>query len=153
MNRILVGVDGSAASHQAARLAAEIAARFGARLTLAYVVPRLLLPPDAYGLTVAEVETEHRAHADEVLAAAAAALGPGVAVERQVLYGLPAEALVEAGADADLVVVGSRGHGAVSRVLLGSTSDRVVHVSSRPVLVVHGTVGAPASAPSRPGHP
>lgn len=139
MKHVLVGIDGSAASHKAARMAAEIAGKFGARLTLAYVVPRLLLPPDAYGLTVAEVEAEHRAHADEVLAAATAALGPGAAPARLVLFGSPADALVEAAQaeQADLVVVGSRGHGAVSRVLLGSTSGRVVHVSTGPVLVVH----------------
>ena len=139
MKHVLVGIDGSAASHKAARMAAEIAGKFGARLTLAYVVPRLLLPPDAYGLTVAEVEAEHRAHADEVLAAAASALGPGAAPSRLVLFGSPADALVEAAQaeQADLVVVGSRGHGAVSRVLLGSTSGRVVHVSTGPVLVVH----------------
>jgi len=104
------------------------------------VVPRLLLPPDAYGLTVAEVEAEHRSHAEEVLREARAALGQaGAGAEVLVLYGPPAEALVEAAEerDADLVVVGSRGRGAVARVLLGSTTDRVVHVSTRPVLVVH----------------
>ncbi len=139
MKHVLVGIDGSAASHKAARMAAEIAGKFGARVTLAYVVPRLLLPPDAYGLTVAEVEAEHRAHADEVLAAAAAELAPGADPARLVLFGSPADALVEAAqaGQADLLVVGSRGHGAVSRVLLGSTSGRVVHVSTGPVLVVH----------------
>jgi nucleotide-binding universal stress UspA family protein len=139
MKRILVGIDGSPASHKAARLAAEVAGRFGARLTLAYVVPRLLLPPDAYGLTVAEVEAEHRTHADEVLRQARAELGEaGAAAEVSVLQGPPAEALVEAAAatEADLVVLGSHGRGAVARVLLGSTTDRVVHLCPRPVLVV-----------------
>lgn len=134
-----MGVDGSPASHKAARLAADVAGRFGAGLTLAYVVPRLLLPPDAYGLTVAEVEAEHRSHADEVLGQARAALGEaGAAAETSVLYGPPAEALVEAAGavGADLVVVGSHGHGAVARVLLGSTTDRVVHLAGCPVLVV-----------------
>jgi len=140
MKLVWVGIDGSGASQKAARMAAEIAGRFGAELTLAYVVPRLLLPPDAYGLTVAEVEAEHRSHADEVVRAARAALGPaGTAARAEVLYGPPAETLAEgaAAAGADLLVVGSRGHGAVARVLLGSTSDRVVHVSALPVLVVH----------------
>ena len=54
------------------------------------------------------------------------------------LSGPPAEALVEAAAstEADLLVVGSHGHGAVARVLLGSTTDRVVHLAGCPVLVV-----------------
>jgi nucleotide-binding universal stress UspA family protein len=140
MKRILVGVDGSEPALKAARLAAEIALRFGARLTLAYVVPRLLLPPDAYGLTVAEVESEHQSFAQKLLAAARAKLGePGVEVDTFVLYGSPAESLAEAAAqlDADLVVVGSRGRGAVARSLLGSVTDRLVHVSSKAVLVSH----------------
>lgn len=134
-----MGVDGSPASHKAARLAADIAGHKGAGLTLAYVVPRLLLPPDAYGLTVAEVEAEHRSHAEEVLRQAREALGEaGAAAEATVLSGPPAEALVEAAASAgaDLLVVGSHGHGAVARVLLGSTTDRVVHLAGCPVLVV-----------------
>jgi nucleotide-binding universal stress UspA family protein len=140
MKRILVGVDGSEPALKAARLAAEIALRFGARLTLAYVVPRLLLPPDAYGLTVAEVEGEHQAFAQKLLGAARAKLGePSVEVDTAVLYGSPAESLAEAAAqlDADLVVVGSRGRGAVARTLLGSVTDRLVHVSAKAVLVSH----------------
>jgi nucleotide-binding universal stress UspA family protein len=140
MKRILVGIDGSESSNHAARLAAEIALRFGARLTLAYVVAPLLLPPDAYGLTTAEVEQDHRAFAEKLLASGATDLGePGLDVDTLVLMGSPAESLAEAAAapGIDLVVVGSRGRGAVARVLLGSVSDRLVHISSKPVLVVH----------------
>jgi nucleotide-binding universal stress UspA family protein len=138
MKRILVGVDGSEASHGAAELAAQIAVRFGARLTLAYVVPRLLLPPDAYGLDVQDVERGNREHAESILADALAKLGEsGVNAEILVLSGSPAESLAEAALSggADLIVVGSHGRGAVARVLLGSVSDRLVHISSRPVLV------------------
>jgi len=140
MKRILVGVDGSEPALKAARLAAEIALRFGARLALGYVVPRLLLPPDAYGLSVAEVEQEHEHFARKVLGAARARLGePSLEVEELVLHGPPAESLAEAAAqlDADLVVVGSRGRGAVARTLLGSVTDRLVHVCGKPVLVSH----------------
>lgn len=140
MNRILVAVDGSEASLKAARMAAEVARRFGARMTLAYVIPRLLLPPDVYGLTLAEVEREQRAHAEKLVADALSRLGgSGLQVETAVLSGSPAETLAEAAAapDVDLVVLGSRGRGAVARVLLGSVSDRLVHISPKPVLVVH----------------
>jgi nucleotide-binding universal stress UspA family protein len=139
MKRILVAVDGSDPSSRGARLAADIAVRFGARVTLAYVVPRLLLPPDVYGLTVEEVEREKRAHGERVLHETLAALGgAGVEVDTQVLSGAPAETLAEAAgaADVDLVVAGSRGQGAVARVLLGSVSDRLAHICPKPILIV-----------------
>jgi len=140
MRRVLVAIDGSEAAVRAARMGADVAARFGAKVTLAYVVPRLLLPPDVYGLTVEEVEREQSGHGQEVLRTAFVALsGLGVEVDTRVLSGPPAETLAEAAAapDVDLVVVGSRGQGAVKRVLLGSVSDRLVHICPKPILVVH----------------
>jgi len=140
MKRILVAIDGSEPSLKAARMAADIALRFGSKLTLVHVVPKLLLPPDVYGLTIAEVEKEHRAYADRLLERALATLEePGLDVSTAVLYGSPAEAIAEEGAAADvgMIVAGSRGHGAVARMFLGSVSDRLVHISSKPVLVVH----------------
>jgi len=140
MKRVLVAVDGSEPSLKAARMAADIAMRFGAKLTLVHVVPKLLLPPDVYGLTIAEVEKEHRAYADRLLEKAVASLQePGIEISTAVLYGSPAEAIAEEGAASDvgMIVVGSRGNGAVARMFLGSTSDRLMHISPRPVLVVH----------------
>ena len=121
-------------------MAADIALRFGAKLTMVHVVPKLLLPPDVYGLTIAEVEKEHRAYADQLLESAVASLDePGLDVSTTILYGSPAEAIAEEGAASEvgMIVVGSRGHGAVARVFLGSVSDRLVHISTKPVLVVH----------------
>ncbi|WP_242339276.1 MULTISPECIES: universal stress protein [Anaeromyxobacter] len=140
MKRILVAVDGSDSSLKAARMAADIALRFGAKLSLVHVVPKLLLPPDVYGLTIAEVEREHRAYADRLLERAVEAIEePAIEVSTSVLYGAPAEAIAEEGAAADvgMIVVGSRGHGAVARMFLGSVSDRLIHISPKPVLVVH----------------
>jgi nucleotide-binding universal stress UspA family protein len=139
MKRILVAVDGSESSLKAARMGADVALRFGSKLTLCHVVPKLLLPPDVYGLTIAEVEKEHRAYADRLLETAVATLDePGIDISTTVLYGSPAEAIAEEAAVADvgLVVIGSRGHGAVARMFLGSVSDRIVHISPKPVLVV-----------------
>jgi nucleotide-binding universal stress UspA family protein len=141
MKRILVAVDGSEPSLKAAQMGADIARKFGAKLTLLHVVPKLLLPPDVYGLTIAEVEKEHRAYADRLLekAVATVASPPGLEVTTTVLYGSPAEAIAEeaAASDIGMVVIGSRGHGAVARMFLGSVSDRLVHISPKPVLVVH----------------
>jgi nucleotide-binding universal stress UspA family protein len=140
MKRILVAVDGSDASQKAARMAADIALRFGSKVTVAYVIPRLLLPPDAYGLTLAEMEREQRAYAEKLVAEAAAKLGePGLDLQTRVLSGSPPECLAEVAEapDVDLVVIGSRGRGAVARALLGSVSGRLVHICPKPVLVVH----------------
>lgn len=139
MKRILVAIDGSDPSLKAARMAADIALRFGARLTLVHVVPKVLLPPDVYGLTLAEVEKEHHAYAEKLLEKALSFLAePGIDTTSTILYGSPAESVAEEAAaqDVGLVVVGSRGHGAVARMFLGSVSDRIVHISPKPVLVV-----------------
>jgi nucleotide-binding universal stress UspA family protein len=52
--------------------------------------------------------------------------------------GGPAEALLKAGEEADLVVVGSRGLGGFSGLLLGSTSSQVIHHATCPVVMVPG---------------
>ena len=61
----------------------------------------------------------------------------GISAETDVLEGPPAEALLNAAEahEADLIVVGSRGFGQFKGLLLGSTSDHVVHYATIPVLV------------------
>ena len=117
---IVCGVDGSDGSHAAARHAAELAQRLNARLVLARVIETLGDdPPD--GLV------------EDIRAGA-----PGVRIYSQTLSGVAADKLLELARrrEARLVVVGSRGRGAVKAALLGSVSGKLVQETDRPVMVV-----------------
>ncbi|MFZ5446972.1 MAG: universal stress protein [Myxococcota bacterium] len=136
MKKILAAVDGSEASMHAIKKALEIAEAMGGELTLAHVVPQVFVP--------AEVPfdsgrlAEEAVRAGEVLLKQAAAELGRPAMSRICLKGAPGEALAEFAESGgfDLVVVGSKGRGAVSRMLVGSTTDRLVHICHKPVLVV-----------------
>ncbi|MDX2011370.1 MAG: universal stress protein [Myxococcaceae bacterium] len=135
MKKILVAIDGSDASMHAARTAATLAKGLGAELTLAHVVPPTFVPPEVpFGV---QPWTEEAVKAGERLLEQAAK-EVGVTCERQNITGSPAERLADLAEQGafDLVVVGSKGRGAVSRVLIGSVTDRLVHICKRPILVV-----------------
>jgi nucleotide-binding universal stress UspA family protein len=65
----------------------------------------------------------------------------GVAIERRVVEGAPAAVLVDESRRADLLVVGSRGHGGFTGLLLGSVSQQCAHHASCPVVIVHRDTG------------
>lgn len=139
MQSILVAVDGSPHSLQGVREAAQLAKSLSARLELVNVLPPILLSPNVYAETIAKVEEGNRQAAEELLQAAKkVATDLGAQADTVMVTGAPAEALADL-ALADRVwgvVIGAKGHGAVKRVLLGSITDRLVHICSKPVLVV-----------------
>ncbi len=141
METILVGVDGSPGAHTAVEFAAREAAAHGAmvRILSAWEVPPSVLsgggvPPDLYE----SFEAEARKLAEEA-EALVHRLQPGVAVERMVVEGHAGNAIVDATADADLVVIGRRGHNRVAEFLLGSISHQVADHAHCPVVIVPWT--------------
>lgn len=80
-----------------------------------------------------------RDHAEQSVLRAAErvrARNPKVIVTTEVLYGDPGQSLADLGATAGLIVVGSRGHGGFTGMLLGSVSHRAIHDAACPVMVV-----------------
>jgi nucleotide-binding universal stress UspA family protein len=148
---IVCGVDGSADSLGAVKVAAQFADRLGSRLILAHVAEPVHVayaasyPLGGFGgpmATAYETESEEEAGA-RLLEGVAADAGLADA-ERRVTIGDPAEQLAELAEeeDADLIVVGSRGRGAVKAVLLGSVSHSLIGIARCPVLIVPPQEGA-----------
>lgn len=150
MGRIVVGVDGSEPSKAALAWALEEARLRAATLEVicAFKLPAGWLGMgDAMGASVAATLTEGdvATYARETLDAVLADVesggdGGGTAVEvaRKAVPGHAAQALVKASEDADLLVVGSRGHGDFGSLLLGSVGLHCVHHAGCPVVVVRG---------------
>jgi nucleotide-binding universal stress UspA family protein len=141
MSGIIVGIDGSAHSQQALEWAVREAAVRQVPLTVLTV---FRTPVSFWGGPVSYPEADAtdigkaRADAQEALAKAMAAVADARPEEVRVLAqaGLPAEVLISQSADADMLVVGSRGAGGFSRLLLGSVSTQVTHHAHCPVVII-----------------
>ncbi|MGN6753509.1 MAG: universal stress protein [Intrasporangium sp.] len=139
---VVVGIDASPHSARALAQAADIAARTDAPLHVVAVAEAGTVLPQAYSdpRTKGRHDREARSHARESLLEAKAILGvtqPELSIEYEVLSGTPGHALADLGFDAGLIVVGSRGRGGFTGLLLGSVSHTVIHEALCPVMVVH----------------
>jgi nucleotide-binding universal stress UspA family protein len=132
---IVLAVDGSEGSTRAVPLAVELAKRDQAKVVIVHVDERIV------GKGGGDI------HVDEPqIQAEAKKLGEDLSSEgietdvvlRDVMLGGPAHVIAEvaAGAGADLIVLGTRGHSGVSGILLGSVAQRLLHLSHQPVLAV-----------------
>jgi nucleotide-binding universal stress UspA family protein len=133
--RVVVGVDGSDVSALAVRFAFETAARRGVGLTAlrAWDVPAPVHPSLLSFLPkVEEEESQELTHALD----GDRRRFPDVDVRTQLVNGHAAQALVRASRSAELVVVGSRGRGGFTGMLLGSVSQAVLQHAHGPVAVV-----------------
>jgi len=140
MSGIYVGIDGSSHSQIALEWAMREAAIRREPLTVIAVHE---VPVSGWGGMVVypqdgELREESRKAAQEAVDKAAAQLGGPApsSVTVQASIGLPAAQLIEVSKDADLLVLGSRGAGGFTRLVVGSTSDQVAQHAHCPVVIV-----------------
>jgi nucleotide-binding universal stress UspA family protein len=140
MKQILAATDGSQSAREAVEVALELAREQGADVTFVHVTD-----PDEFrggkGGTHALTHTEEVDDSETVLKAAGqAAEDAGVSYALERVSGNIVESIVAVAdeKDADLIVIGSRGRGAVATALLGSISHGVLRHARRPVLIVKG---------------
>jgi nucleotide-binding universal stress UspA family protein len=133
---IVLGLDGSEGSARALGVARDLAGKLGARIVVAHVDERSAAKGDM-APAVAD-EDDLRAEIDrQVEELKAGGIDASVQTEVMVLGG-PAQRIVDVAeqADADLIVVGTRGRSSIAGVLLGSVTIRLLHIAKRPVLAV-----------------
>jgi nucleotide-binding universal stress UspA family protein len=154
MKKILVAVDFSPASVAAAQHGLELASKFDAQLLLLHVLHDPAEAPGFYASKKAGkkvLKNMEQAAVEMLDEFVDAHLKKWKKVEARVVPGLPATVVVKvAEADqVDLVVVGTRGHTGVQRLLLGSVADKVIRACRCPVLSVHGDKKARAKGGRR----
>jgi nucleotide-binding universal stress UspA family protein len=137
--RIVVGVDGSVPSRAALRWAIRQAKLTGATVDAVIAWEY----PVTYGYPAPVDDTNHAGLAAEVIKHAVGEISgheAPVAITTTVTEGNPASVLLAASAGADLLVVGSRGHGGLVEAILGSVSQQCVHHATCPVVVLRDSV-------------
>ena len=140
IRRVIVPLDGSDLARQALPLAAELAEAAHAELILFQAIPTTAegfpyppLPADALPAMREKVCQELEALAGELRQRR-------MAVTPAVTFGYPAEAIVEEAQrrDADLIVMATHGRSGLRRWALGSVANKVLHATTRPLLLVRG---------------
>ncbi|MGW6684138.1 universal stress protein [[Kitasatospora] papulosa] len=135
---VVVGVDGSDSS----KAALNWAVSQGRATASAVEVVAVVEPPvDWYGMVPQKSDRDNAAEVAgkrlEEIVMEVVGKDPPVEIIMTIGQGNPASALIEASRDAQILVVGNRGHGRFSETLLGSVSLRCVQHATPPVVVVH----------------
>jgi len=144
VKRILIATDGSPSARRAVEFGLGLARSQRGHVILVHVAPALdTMPLAGSGMTGA---VEHRLNEGDhrpLMEAAELAEHHGVLARTELLQGEPAAEIARLAdrVDADLIVIGSRGRGAMASAFLGSVSQAVLHRSKRSVLVVRERSG------------
>jgi nucleotide-binding universal stress UspA family protein len=146
MKRILIATDGSEGAELALQSGFSLAEGLHAEAVVLSVrrrPPAVLVAPSAPDLVHEEARRAHKVLSD----ARAVADRFDVDVAYEVVEGDPVEEILEAARtrDVDLIVLGSRGLGSISGLMLGSVSNAVLHQADRPVLVAKTPVAVAAA--------
>lgn len=141
ISRIVVGVDGSESSRAALQWAYQEAAHHGASLTAVstWHPPSLPMSPPYGAMTDKDYQSQPKQQALDLLEQLTSDLEarePAVDVRTSIEEGNPAKVLIDRSKEADLLVVGSRGHGGFAGMLLGSVSQHLVAHAECPVVII-----------------
>jgi nucleotide-binding universal stress UspA family protein len=142
MKTIVIATDGSQSARDAVGFGLGLAVDQDAEVVLVQVKPRFDIRPTlGFGMPIAashELDEREQAVLED---ASAFAAERGIDVRTKLLEGDVVDEIVAYAdvVDADLIVIGSRGHGTFASAALGSISQGVLHEANRPVLVVRGT--------------
>lgn len=135
MGQIVVGYDGSACGEAALAKALDLAAELGDHVAVVFGYA----PPGIWGGEIAEHEEAIEEYGEKVMARAREQAGDrDVQIEVELVAKRPAEALIDVAdaRDARMIVVGTFGDPPLKGMILGSTPNKLLHLSERPVLVV-----------------
>ncbi len=138
-SKVIVGIDGSDVSERALKVAIEICKKFNATLYIVYVIEPLLVPSIDKAKKQALIEAL-REHADRIMyRALTKAQRENVKAKPIIVEGKPGPEICKKASElnVDLIVVGSRGLGAISRFIVGSTSSYLFnHCTNKSLLIV-----------------
>jgi nucleotide-binding universal stress UspA family protein len=152
MKKILIATDGSASSAEAVVFGLELAAEHEAAVIFVHVAPATdVLPMAGYGMAGAVPHVPHEVTEYDLVSlddATEVATERGVQASTKLLVGDAVDEIVAYAdtEDVDMIVIGSRGHGALASALLGSVSRGVLSESKRPVMIVRGQAAVPVGA-------
>jgi nucleotide-binding universal stress UspA family protein len=140
--KILIPTDGSEYTKQAIGKGLELAKLTGAEVTALYVVDQtsfINFPMDSTIVSVFTMLEKEGKEAVEYVQKLGKEMG--VTVKVRIEEGSPARKITDASKDYDLIVMGTLGRTGISKLLLGSTAERVVRFAECPVLVVRASQG------------
>ncbi|MDA8270761.1 MAG: universal stress protein [Actinomycetota bacterium] len=135
-NKIIVGVDGSPSSNAPLEWAAQEAEIRGSTLELIHAWNYPNLGYEGYVAVLEDFEKDASALLNEVVASVRKNY-PNLKLVSSPIQGPTAQTIMDRAKEADMVVVGSRGRGGFSALLLGSVGQQLVHHCPAPVVIIH----------------